>query len=658
METTAINTAFGRLLRRAEDEHPERLAGTFVDVGSLFSRLSTRNNQIVFGRRGTGKTHALAYLGEDLRAQGHAVVSVDLRLIGSTGGIYADSNISIAEAGTRLLIDVLEHVHENLVDQVLEAADSVNSTSAAALPTLDRLADAISEVSVIGEAEQRDRSQMAAGSSDGVGIGLSLSPVAPILQVAANANQARRVVAERELRMRGVARHRLHFGALGRALQKLVPCLPTKQLWLLLDEWSHVPLHLQPILADLLRHCVVPISGLTIKIAAIDHRSVFKIDRDDGSYVGFEIGADVAADIDLDDFMVFSNDHNEAVAFFSQMLYRHIAAMAEEDPALALHKSPKDVLRWAFASPDAFGELVRAGEGVPRDTINIVAKAALKAGDRRISISNVRDAARRWYLQDKEGSVKARPEGLALLYWIIDQVVDHRKARAFLLRQGDSAQVDWLYDQRVLHLVKRAIAAKDRPGVRFDVYKLDYGCYVDLLATRGGPKGLIQTDEEDYMEVPPDEYDDSIRGAILDLAAFEADRTAGKKRTSPSRPVEITVRSTDITFTAADSVIELSDCIEEPGWYLFTEINSRLAAIDVGRRALNIGSATGSQIRVRNGELLPKHALVSKADPNPVITSQGDATTYVNGGRIRRAELEDRDTIRLGSVEFVVIRKT
>ena len=100
-----------------------------------------------------------------------------------------------------------------------------------------------------------------------------------------------------------------------------MPVLPGKRLWLLLDEWSNVPFHLQPLLADLLRRSVLPVRGLTVKIAAIDHRSVFKVDREDFSYLGFEVGADVAADVDLDDFMVFSNDDTMAVAFFSSSLH-------------------------------------------------------------------------------------------------------------------------------------------------------------------------------------------------------------------------------------------------------------------------------------------------------------------------------------------------
>ena len=33
------------------------------------------------------------------------------------------------------------------------------------------------------------------------------------------------------------------------------------------------------------------------------------------------------------------------------------------------------------------------------------------------------------------------------------------------------------------------------PDAIYDVYKLDYGCYVDLLTTQNAPRGLLPDDE-------------------------------------------------------------------------------------------------------------------------------------------------------------------
>lgn len=58
------------------------------------------------------------------------------------------------------------------------------------------------------------------------------------------------------------------------------------------------------------------------------------------------------------------------------------------------------------------------------------------------------------------------------------------------------------------------------PGVRYGVFKIDYGCYVDLLTTAKVPKGLLfpgETDEQvKHLNVPPDDYR-AIRCAILEI---------------------------------------------------------------------------------------------------------------------------------------------
>ena len=80
-----------RLARRSERADRTKLVETFVNVGPLFTILSSYDHQIMFGRRGTGKTHALYYLDDYLRSKGDLPVYIDLSNVGSSDGAYPSS---------------------------------------------------------------------------------------------------------------------------------------------------------------------------------------------------------------------------------------------------------------------------------------------------------------------------------------------------------------------------------------------------------------------------------------------------------------------------------------------------------------------------------------------------------------------------------------
>jgi len=94
------------------------LVDTFVDAGPLFTLLGSADHQIVYGRRGTGKTHALQFLFQDAIHRGDVAVYIDLRTVGSNVSVYSDPKLPLRERGSRLLADVLAGLHDQLVDGV------------------------------------------------------------------------------------------------------------------------------------------------------------------------------------------------------------------------------------------------------------------------------------------------------------------------------------------------------------------------------------------------------------------------------------------------------------------------------------------------------------------------------------------------------------
>jgi len=120
-----------------------------------------------------------------------------------------------------------------------------------------------------------------------------------------------------------------------------------------------------------------------------------------------------------------------------------------------------------------------------------------------------------------------------LLEWIIVNVIRSKRARAFLVNATDARDglLLALFDARVLHILRRGYSAQDQPGVRFDIWGIDYGAYVDLIQTQSAPQGTLPFDDEDgntfYVDVTvPFQDHRAIRRAILDLPEFYASSAA------------------------------------------------------------------------------------------------------------------------------------
>ena len=469
-----VNQGLMAISRRAESLDRHTLARTFVVAGSLSAMLHSADHQILYGRRGTGKTHALLYLADLVEHTGDVPVYLDLRTIGSSSGLYSDPQLDVALRGTHLLIDTLEAVHEQLLTVAIEGAVADQE---GLLRGLDALAEAATTVEVVGRVVRETTVGDTAEQTAGAGLNASWGNAG----VSVSGSRRRSVSASDRLRRSGIEHHQVIFGPLSRALARITAALAPARLWLLLDEWSSVPLELQPLLADLLRRSVLPTRGTTVKIAAIERRSRFREPGGDGDYVGIEVGADAASAVSLDDVLVFDHGRNQAQQFFAELFVNH--ARPRLPSSVSITDDPAEFVTTAF-SRAAFPELVRAAEGVPRDAINIAALAAQHAGDTTIGIRHVRQAAHDWYLRDKYAAIAGNEPALATLRLLVDEVVGQRRSRTFLLDHITGAQhpaIHDLYDARLVHLLRRGIVSRRNPGTLYDGFAIDYGCYVTLL---------------------------------------------------------------------------------------------------------------------------------------------------------------------------------
>jgi hypothetical protein len=153
----------------------------------------------------------------------------------------------------------------------------------------------------------------------------------------------------------------------------------------------------------------------------------------------------------------------------------------------------------------------------------------MRAGSDRISVPLIRDAAKSWFLTDKEKALESRDQARSLLNWIIEKVIREKRARAFLVSEEHSHDplLLALFDARVLHVVRCGYSAQDRPGERYEVWVIDYGAHVDLVQTKYAAQGDLPIGSEgeggyNSIDVPKQDLR-AIRRAILDLDTFSTE---------------------------------------------------------------------------------------------------------------------------------------
>jgi hypothetical protein len=74
-----LNATLVKVARRADTARDDVLRAAFVPIPSLMAHLESPQHHVLFGRRGTGKTHVLRYLRERQATEGDLAIYLDLR---------------------------------------------------------------------------------------------------------------------------------------------------------------------------------------------------------------------------------------------------------------------------------------------------------------------------------------------------------------------------------------------------------------------------------------------------------------------------------------------------------------------------------------------------------------------------------------------------
>jgi hypothetical protein len=477
-----LTVAVARLQLRAERRDDAEATKSFVDTGIL-SRLTGRTNYVLFGRRGTGKTHLLRALGTRTRGDGEAlVVHVDLRTVGSSSQ-FSDRQLPIATRALALFRDILVRVSDAIRLETLEEPSAAVPAERVAA-AIDAFDDAVLQpITEITETARSTRARQVRTSNR------SAEVTAERAGLGAKVSRAAQVEAEGETSAtyQIATVDKVHYADVVHALQALLALLNVRVL-LLLDEWSNLPTDVQPYVAEHLRHTLIPLRDVTLIIAALEHRSQFSLLTTDRR-IGLELGADIFLLADLDEHYSRRVRDGGLSDAFAGVLWSHLHTDLPLDH-LSARFGVRDAVSLAnrvFASPTVLAELCTASAGIPRDFLSIFSRAHYEANRRqalRIDRGHIAEAAREWFVRDKFPNLSERLQ--ACLSAVADAVTSTGAHHQFVVatRFRENAALQHLLDARVLHLLDRAYTVGGSLASFRLLLSLDYGLYARRFPPR------------------------------------------------------------------------------------------------------------------------------------------------------------------------------
>jgi hypothetical protein len=415
--------AVSRLADRAEELADP--TATYVDTAFLVT-LANGRNQVVFGRRGTGKTHLLRRLGDELAGRFGELrivpAFVDGAALGGSAAVYRDPaaialglyvelvrvvvrQLSLFISGQvrpGLAERLLAGARRGQLAQVRDAAGRLDGLLSGGKVRMLPMGEASAEFEDLDEAVSRRR--LSAGGNAAVTLS---DPRSLGITVGAGAEKELRKSARQVVTHRVAGETYLPFAEVTELIRRLLGTLGEASLAILVDEWSSLgDAGVQPLLAQLLR--LTARGGICVKLACVPGRTkLFLPGEQRRNPVGMELGDDITADVDLDSVVFVDNDIKQLAGFFMALLQRHIGSVIPGVLECSLDEFSSYVLTQRLADEHVFAELCHASSAVPRDFINVFRQATIlqqAAGADTMTVANVRSAICDLYEGGKSGS--------------------------------------------------------------------------------------------------------------------------------------------------------------------------------------------------------------------------------------------------------------
>lgn len=422
----------------------------YVDVSGHLERFRSKQHQIVFGRRGSGKSCLFVHFLNDENA---------------SNGI-----LPIYIEGDELKRLTYPDLLVRLLLRIFESMPSASKTWRKWLRIPNSVQRNIDDLrKVLSQAEEAQVRQTIGRSSER-GSGIEKGPA----KVHGKSSDSQEKQSEfKEQKLDHLERYLTDYK---KSLSKALDDSRYESAFILLDDYYLIPRNRQPDVIDYL-HRLLRGTNFYLKIGTVRHRT--SIIRNDEQTIGVELHQDVE-EINLDRTL----EDLEATSEYLGEMLTALSYTAGVD-------NPKETL----FNPDAFHALVLASGGVPRDFLNIFVEAISAANaedqDRWLTPTYIWKGASRLSYRTKLNNLKEEASSdsspLEKVYQdIISFCLREKKKTAFLVSQEQAQKlfsvhelILQLMDFKLIHVVEPDTSAASGRKGRFEAYTLDFSLFME-----------------------------------------------------------------------------------------------------------------------------------------------------------------------------------
>lgn len=422
----------------------------YVDVSNHLTRFKSRQHQIVFGRRGSGKSCLFVHFLHDSNSNNGILP------------IYIEGDEFKRLTYPDLLVRLLLRIFERMPEANVRWRRWLRFPNA-----IQRNIDDLRKV--LAQAEEANIRQTDEKNSQKHG-NLSKGPAK------VGGQQSNKHEKQSEFKEKKLDHLERYLSDYKEALSNSLKESRYESSFILLDDFYLIPRSRQPDVIDYL-HRLVRGSNFYLKVGTVRHRTT--VIRNEENTIGVELHQDVE-EISLDRTL---EDIESTGEYLSQML-ESVAKTAGLDDA-----------KNQLFNPEAFHALVLASGGVPRDFLNIfvesVSSSVSDGKERWITPTYVWKGASRLSYRTKlnnlkeEGVSDATP--LEKLYRdIIQFCLKEKKKTAFLISQDQAQEfpdvhelVQQLMDFKLIHIIEPDTSAASGRKGRYEAYTLDFSLFME-----------------------------------------------------------------------------------------------------------------------------------------------------------------------------------